>query len=795
VNQSSPVDATSGVASATQRGAGSALAPRNWGVTGWLILLVAVPTVLALALTGLRVTDVMRSARADGQVSRLAVLGQQISGLAQAMEDERSDTAAFLADGRPAAGLAALHRQYVVTDGWAATVRRQVGQLGRGYQPQTQASAATVLASTAELPGLRRQAAERQASALAVINAYSGATAGLFGVNDSIADSSGNSALISSVRALGSLSRMKDAAAQQQAILGAALAEGHFGPGALVALTVAQARQASYLASFRSSATPEESWALTDTLAGPLAAQARAVEQRAAQVGTGPLVLGARARQQWRAGMSYTVGWMRQAEQQLGTWTTAYAQALRRGAIQSAVITGGVALAVLIVVLLAAWAMVWSVGRRLRRLEWLAGEEARLRGSIGAIFASYFGRSQALLERLLRHIDGLELGEDDPERLASLFQMDHLATRMRRNSDSALVLAGLQTPGGRSEPVTLVDVLRAAVSEIEQYDRVVLDIQQGVWVSGSAAADTAHLLAELLENATTFSPQATRVVVSGHATRGGGSLISISDGGTGLPEEHLRQLNEKLAHPPLAGPAVVTQMGLVAVAHLAARHGTTVTLTPRPGGGTTAEVRLPAALISQDARPGGWPRQAGAGLRPGTGRGAFGPAAELRPAWVPAGPELAAGPRITAPDGVPVTLGAPLPYPATSASGQVIMPEPVGTEPGAALPIFESVESDYLQAHGQGRPGAAVADVPVDGAAVADVPVDGDLTSAGLPRRIPQANLVPDGAAAGRPPGQATAAVSAQIALGRLASFQRGSRRARARARINRDATRPAQGD
>ncbi len=283
MNQSSPADAAPGIALAARRGAGSALAPRNWGVAGWLILLVAVPTVLGLMLTGLRVTDAMRSARADGQVSELAVLGQRITGLAQAMEDERSDTAAFIANGRPAAGLAALHRQYVITNGWAATARRQVGQLGRGYQPQTRASAAAVLASIAELPGLRRQAAQPQVAALAVINAYSAATAGLFGVNDSIADSSDNPALISSVRALGSLSRMKDEAAQQQAILGAALAEGHFGPGALAALTVAQARQASDLASFRSSATPEESWALTDTLAGPLAAQARAAEQRAAQ--------------------------------------------------------------------------------------------------------------------------------------------------------------------------------------------------------------------------------------------------------------------------------------------------------------------------------------------------------------------------------------------------------------------------------------------------------------------------------------------------------------------------------
>ncbi len=282
---------------------------------------------------------------------------------------------------------------------------------------------------------------------LAVINSYSAATAGLFPVNDGIADSSSNSALISSVRALGSLSRMKDQASQQQAILGAALAAGHFRPGELTALSIAQAQQASDLASFRGSATPEESWALTATLAGPLARQAQAVEQRATAAGHGVLVPGAHASQQWQAGMSYTVGWMRHSEQQLATWITAYARALQRGAMRSAMITGGAALAILILVLLATMIIAGSMARSLRRLERLAGEEARLRGSISVIFASFFGRSHSLLERLLRLIDGLELGEDDPERLASLFQMDHLATRMRRNSDSALVLAGHETPG------------------------------------------------------------------------------------------------------------------------------------------------------------------------------------------------------------------------------------------------------------------------------------------------------------------------------------------------------------
>jgi signal transduction histidine kinase len=735
MSQPNPAEAAAPAAGPGQRGAGSALAPRNWPVASRLLILVAIPTALGLALAGVRVSDAVRGADAYGQIGRLARLGQQVTGLAQAMEDERADTAAFIADGRPAAGITVLHRQYAITDGWAASVRRLALQAGSGYPAQTRAGAATVLASVADLPGLRSRAAQRHASALAVIRGYSAATAGLFPVNDGIADLSDDSALISSVRALGALSRMTDQASQQQAILAAALARGRFDAGALTALTVAQAQQASDLALFRGSATPEESWALDKTLSAPPAAQARAVEQGATAGGNGTLALDPRASQQWGAGMSYTVGWMRDAEQQLARWVTTYSQALQRSALRSAMVTGGAALAVLILVLLAIMIISRSIVRPLRRLGAaaldvaearlpgeiralgvagdseqpvapidvpsageighvarafdrmhteavrLAGEEVRRHGNTSAVFAGFFRRSHSLLERLLRLIDGLELDEDDPERLASLFQMDHLATRMRRNSDSAFALAGHQAPYLRTEPVTLLDVLRAAVSQIDGYDRVVLNVQPGVSVVGSVAADTAHLLAELLENAAAFSPPTSDVVVSGQAARGG-SLIAIADSGTGLPRERLRQLNRRLAHPASADVSGARQLGLVVVGHLAARHGIEVALRRQLGGGTTAEVRLPAALISATAEP---------------------PASASRFA---AAPEPPAG------------------------------PETPDAEQAGVLPIFESVEADYLQARGEVllRPGDPPAGQPAP-----ETPAAGGPDPTGLPQRIPQA--------------------------------------------------------
>ncbi len=629
-----------------------------------LIVLVAIPTMLGLALAGLQVSDEMHSAAAYAQIDKLAVLGQQAGGLAQAMEDERAAAAAFIAAGRPASGLAALHRREAATDGWAATVRRLASGPGRGLPARSQASAAGILASIAELPGLRRQAVRSQVPATTVISGYSAAIARLSSVDDGIADLSGSSALSTGVRTLGSLSGMKDQASQQEAILGGALAQGRFGPGALTALTIARAQQASDLASFRSSATPEESGALTDILGRPLPRQARALEQRAAAAGDGELALGSQAGQHWRAGMSYTISWMQRAEQQLATWIAAYAQALQRTAMRSAIITGGASLAVLIVVILITLIIARSLARPLRRLQaaapgspgvrlparagaldaaaadlgppllatpvevqsaigetgragrapgWMsreavrpAGEEAR-RGGTGAVYGSFFWRSHSLLERLLGLIDRLELGEGDPERLAGLFQMDHLATRLRRNSDSALVLAGHEAPPRWTGPVALVDLLRGAVSEVDQYDRVAVSVQQDACVSGSAAADIAHLLAELLDNAITFSPGTTPVIMSGHAVAGDGSLISIADSGPGMSDEQLRQLNWQLAHPELADLTDGRHIGLLAVARLAARHGINVALGPSPAGGTAAEVHLPGALVVPDAGTGGWP--------------------------------------------------------------------------------------------------------------------------------------------------------------------------------------------
>jgi hypothetical protein len=246
-----------------------------------------------------------------------------------------------------------------------------------------------------------------------------------------------------------------------------------------------------------------------------------------------------------------------------------------------------------------------AVGRLQHEAVRMAGEQARLRDSLEIVVTGFFRRSHALHDRLLELIDTMELTEEDPERLGRLFDMDNLATRMRRHSDTALALAGHETPRRWTEPVALVDVLRAAASAIEQYDQISLDVQPDLWVSDAAAVDTVHLLAELLENAAVSSPDTAQVTVSAFLELEGDVLIRVTDAGPGMPEGQLRWLNWQLTHPGPADVTVARQMGMFAVAHLAARHGINVVLTMPPGGGTSVEVWLPAELISTEPPPPG----------------------------------------------------------------------------------------------------------------------------------------------------------------------------------------------
>ena len=215
-------------------------------------------------------------------------------------------------------------------------------------------------------------------------------------------------------------------------------------------------------------------------------------------------------------------------------------------------------------------------------------------------------RNQSMLYRQLDIINELENREQDPDALADLFKLDHLATRVRRNAESLLVLAGQQAPRTWSEPVPLRDVIRAAIAETEDLDRVVFAVDDRIAVSGTAIADLTHLLAELTENAVRFSPPATAVTIRVRPNRRdeGGHLLTVEDWGVGMPADDLAEANQLLAHPGDLDLAVAQRLGFHVVARLATRHGIAVSLTATPGSGITAVVVLPASLFTQTVPPG-----------------------------------------------------------------------------------------------------------------------------------------------------------------------------------------------
>ena len=494
----------------------------------------------------------------------------------------------------------------------------------------------------------------------------------------------------------------------------------------------------------------------------------------------------------------------------------------------------------------------------------LAGEEALLRTSFNAMFVNLSRRSQSLIERLARMIDSLEQTEDDPDRLSNLFSMDHLVTRMRRNSENLLLLAGHESARKWSEPVPLADVARAATSEIEQYSRVSLNIQPGVAVVGPAVSDVVHLLAELIENATMFSPKDTQVLVSAQELSSGGVLIEVNDKGIGVSESRLAEMNWRLDNPPVIDVSVSRHMGLFAVARLAERHRIRIRLRPATPQGMTALVWLPDSVIERTSRvfsgAGTWSQsiaahgsslltrrasfQQGVGRRGigtrsvkdgqdampvpaqsgqvGAGRG--GNLGEAVPAashpvsnWFrthqpspgSSGPPTGDGTTGSAPAGTENGTGARTPAEGGTAvrNGHGTGAVDVGQPSGSPVQPAGAPGAPVAAGWGAATVGSSSGRNPAD--IVAD-PVLGDQTAAGLPMRVPQANLIPgsppaaplgggwaaggpwdQGSPAGQPAARSGSAAqpmtaplprSADLARSRLSGFQRGARRAESQA-------------
>jgi signal transduction histidine kinase len=478
----------------------------------------------------------------------------------------------------------------------------------------------------------------------------------------------------------------------------------------------------------------------------------------------------------------------------------------------------------------------------------LADNEAGLRGKLSEMFTELSGRGQTLMEHQLRLIDELGQTELDAGRRASLVTMNHLATRMRRYSQNLLVLAGHELPGRRNRPVMLVDVIRVAVAQTGESERVSVTVQPDIAVSGPAVIDAVHLIAELAANAASLSAADTPVDISGRALVTGGVLVEVTDQGVGMNPEMMAQANWRLENPPPVDVAVSRNMGLFVVGRLAMRHGVKVRLQPAATGGLTALVWLPDAVVvlpeaGEAAGPGpAEPDTTASSTRPAPTpedvrtlqSATAGPATSGPPAapGLPAASELSVGPGLRPRHARPaLRLRAPVQLPASrqafswsetpagSRPAESSQPAdeqaPGGQAPGEQahedlsgqrrLPIYDAVELDWFSSHGKrtdsvavaGAGWGAAADNGWDAAKTVLAPASSGVTTSGLPVRTPRANLVPG--AAGRPPSggagpadparPAGPARSADAIRNRLAGFQQGASRGRAAAGGGQDET------
>ncbi|GAA0375359.1 hypothetical protein GCM10010160_01770 [Acrocarpospora corrugata] len=229
-----------------------------------------------------------------------------------------------------------------------------------------------------------------------------------------------------------------------------------------------------------------------------------------------------------------------------------------------------------------------------------AAGQVRLRKGVGLVFLNLARRSQSLLHKQLTQLDTMERREENPEALEDLFRLDHLTTRMRRHAENLIILSDAVPGRGWRKPVPMLDVVRGALAEVEDYGRVNVLPMPAVSLTGAAVADVTHLIAELLENATIFSPPYTKVYVRAEPGRGG-VIVEVEDRGLGMNAGEFAAMNERLAGPMEFNLADSDRLGLFVVGRLAHRNKIAVTLRPSPYGGTTAIVVIPESMIERPA--------------------------------------------------------------------------------------------------------------------------------------------------------------------------------------------------
>nr|WP_051061799.1 nitrate- and nitrite sensing domain-containing protein [Nocardiopsis chromatogenes] len=520
-----------------------------------------------------------------------------------------------------------------------------------------------MVSSLSGLDGVRDEVQTSTITVLPAATKYRQVINALNEFNQGIAEGTDDTELRESVRAMTSLNRAREHLSYESALMLHSLMRGEMSGGVQEAVQNTRSRYDNEMQNFAASATPAQRQMYESTFTGLEISQMITTRQRVLMRADNGTKLTGGTRSDSPSGYEEvsdeSLALAQQGDEKMADLVIAQSGDLRQQALYRTFLDSGLVLGVIIAVFLVTSLVIRSLLRPLRRLREgalrvadrdlpdsisrmkdttttpdrvevepievgtrdeidevahsfdevhrvamrLASEEAALRSNVNAMFVNLSRRSQTLVERQLRLIDGLEQSEQDSERLGDLFQLDHLATRMRRNAENLLVLSGQDNTRKWAQPVPLVDVLRGAVSEVEQYERVNVRAPSDVSVLGRPVNDVIHLVAELVENATSFSSHDTQVSVTARVLDDGGARVEVTDSGIGMAPEDIDATNRRLAEPPVIDVAVSRRMGLFVVSRLAARHGIRVRLGQAQGGGITAYADVPADLLITPVDP------------------------------------------------------------------------------------------------------------------------------------------------------------------------------------------------
>ena len=625
---------------------------RDWALPVKLVAITVLPLVFAIVLGAVVIADQVSAADSYKRVDRLVATGDQVRKLTTWLQRERTQSAALLANGSENRQ-SQLLGDYHATDSASRGLFTAVDKTTFG----TDAAAARysdVRSGLAGLPKIRDGVVRGSVSPARAVSQYTGVVKTLLGLDAALSEEVVDPRIAGTAAALHDLEAAKEEVYYQQALLGAGIIRGTLPQSDTASIAASQARLADRVSDFRSKAGQTQQQAYDHIVAGPVIKQRQQLADRVATGAAGP---GGIAITDWNNASELAVGRMTTVSAQLGRQLQATSSTLQNQASDGA---GLASVLLLIALVLAVGAMIMVARHLLRSLGVLrrsalqvaerdlpvavasirdgatdevpeitpvavhekdevgqvarafdavhsqalrlAAEQAVLRANYGSVFVNLSRRSQGLVQRQLQLLERLERDEEDADQLATLFQLDHLATRMRRNNENLMVLSGSDLTRRSSRPVALGDLLRAGVSEIEQYQRVLIQAPADAVVVGYAASDLVRLVAELLDNATAFSAPETQVTIASRVMDDGSIGVDVLDHGIGMTDEEVADANRRLAHPGTVDVSASRRMGLVVIGRLAIRHGVNVRLN---GGtniaGLRAAVVVPHELVTRGA--------------------------------------------------------------------------------------------------------------------------------------------------------------------------------------------------